>query len=107
MSKLNRDVLFLILEGLSNDRKSLHSCLLVNRTWCEATIPILWNNPLKFCQTKDAKNILLNVILLHLSEELRDTLKNKEIDLLESYQRPLFNYINYWRHLNLRILKRM
>src|SRR5436190_5926003 len=104
MSKLNKDVLFLILLELQNDIKSLYSCLLVNRIWCETTVPILWKNPLKFCPTKD-KRKLFNVILLHLSEESRDILRNQEIDLL--HQRPLFNYISFWRYLNLSILENM
>ncbi|GBC31139.2 hypothetical protein GLOIN_2v1788901 [Rhizophagus irregularis DAOM 181602=DAOM 197198] len=33
MSKLNKDVLILILEELEDDIKSLYSCLLVNKTW--------------------------------------------------------------------------
>jgi hypothetical protein len=44
MSKLNRDVLYLIFEELKNDKKTFHSCLLVNRTWCEMIIPILWKD---------------------------------------------------------------
>src|SRR5437667_1605362 len=105
MLKLNKDVLFLIVEELVNDRKSLYSCLLVNRNWCEATIPILWKNPLKFCLTNNAKNILFNVILLHLSKESRDILETKGINLfVEKYQRPSFDYISFWRCLNLNVL---
>jgi hypothetical protein len=62
MSKLNEDVIFLILKELSGDRKSLYSCLLINRTWCEIAVLILWNNP--YCRTDDAMKILFNVILL-------------------------------------------
>src|SRR5688572_20934487 len=98
MSKLNKDVLFLISEELSNDIKSLHSCLLVDRTWCKTTVPILWKNPLKFCPTYNALNILFDIILLHLSKESRDILKNQEIDLVvEAHRRPLFNYISFWK----------
>src|SRR6266487_2005118 len=109
MLKLNKDVLFLVIEELSNDRKSLHSCLLVDRTWCEATIPILWKNPWKFCPIDSAKSILLsNVILLHLSEESRENLKKQKIDLFtETHQRPLFNYISFWRYLYLYHLESM
>src|SRR6266480_6381114 len=107
MSKLNKDVLFLILVELQNDRKSLYSCLLVNRTWCETTIPILWKDPLKLCPS-DNKRILFDVILLHLPEESRDNLKNQGIVLLTKLcQRPLFNYISFWRYLNLSILEDM
>src|SRR4051794_29232575 len=97
MAKFNEDVLLLIFEELQNDKKSLYSCLLVNRTWCKITIPILWKNPLKFCNSK----VLLNVILSNLSKESRDILKNKEIDLFTEIHQPLFNYISFWRYLNL------
>src|SRR5438105_3923091 len=109
MLSINEDVLFLIIKELRNDRKSLHSCLLVDRTWCEATIPILWKNPWKFCRIDSAKSILLfNVILLHLSEESRENLKKQKIDLFtETHQRPLFNYISFWRYLYLYHLERM
>ena len=44
MSKLNRDVLYLIFKEFhEDDKKTLHSCFLVNKNWCEMIIPILWN----------------------------------------------------------------
>src|SRR5688572_347728 len=108
MSRLNKGVLFLILKELQNDGKSLHSCLLVDRTWCETTIPILWKDPFKFCPNDSAKSVLLNVILLHLSEESRENLKNQKIDLFtKTHQRPLFNYISFLRYLKLFNLERM
>jgi hypothetical protein len=109
MLKLNKDVIFLILEELQEDNKSLYSCLLVNRTWCETTVPILWRNPARqYYSTNNAYSILFNVILLHLSEESRNYLKNQGIVLfMEPYQRPLFNYISFWRHLDLFFLEHM
>src|SRR4051794_7651010 len=106
MLKLDEDVLYLILKEFQNDRKSLYSCLMVNRAWCKTTIPILWINP---HPTDSAKiTMLFNIILSHLSEESREILKNKEIFLLtEINQRPLFDYISFWRHLNLYILESM
>src|SRR6266542_4072810 len=90
MSCLNKDVLLLIFEELKNDHKSLYSCLLVNRTWCTTAVLILWRNPPKKLITDDnSKNILFNVILLHLSEE---------------YHYSLFNYINFWRYLDLSLI---
>ena len=108
---LNRDVLYLIFEELQYDKNqyiknTLYSCLLVNRTWCETAIPILWNNP--YCRTDNAKKKLLNVILLHLSEESRDILKNQRINILsEEFKRPLFNYISFCRYLRLYELDKM
>ena len=72
MLKLNKDVLLLILEELQDDNKSLYSCLLVNRTWCETTVSILWKIPGRIHLTGKAESILFNVILLHLSEESRE-----------------------------------
>ena len=37
-----------IFEYLEKDKFSLHSCLLVNRLWCEVAVRILWNNPWNF-----------------------------------------------------------
>src|SRR6266498_1452051 len=98
----NKDVLFLIFKELNNDKKSLYSCLLVNRTWCEIAVPILWKNPRQYFITDNAKSMLFDVILLHLSEESRDVLKNYGINnpITETYHRPLFNYINFWRYLD-------
>uniref|UniRef100_U9UMQ7 F-box domain-containing protein n=1 Tax=Rhizophagus irregularis (strain DAOM 181602 / DAOM 197198 / MUCL 43194) TaxID=747089 RepID=U9UMQ7_RHIID len=101
MSKLNRDVLYLIFEEFQDDDNTLHSCLLVNKTWCEIIIPILWKNPWKNLKREKEKS-LLNVIISHLSGESKNNLKNLGINFLENlYQKPLFNYISFCRHLNL------
>src|SRR6266498_4067025 len=103
---LNKDVTLLILEELQDDNKSLYSCLLVNRTWCETTVSILWKIPGRIHLTEKAESKLFNVILLHLSEESRDNLRNQGIDFFtETYQPPLFNYISFWRHLDLELLE--
>src|SRR3954464_7057123 len=106
---LNRDVLYLISKNLQNDSILLYSCLLVNRIWCEVIVPILWKIPGKIPLTKKAKSILFNVILSHLSEDSRDILKKQGIDDLftEAYRPPSFNYINFWRHLDLQLLEDM
>jgi hypothetical protein len=105
MSKLNEDVLFLITENLKNDKITLHSCILVNTTWCKVTIPILWEIPGRFSLSKKTNDILFKVILSHLSEESRDTLKNQGINIFtETSKKPLFNYISLWRCLNLELL---
>jgi hypothetical protein len=33
---------------LKNDKKSLHSCLLVSRDWCKETVDLLWRQPFHF-----------------------------------------------------------
>ncbi|CAH1771397.1 5571_t:CDS:1, partial [Entrophospora sp. SA101] len=36
---------------------NLHSCLLVNRQWCEATIPLLWCNSFYYFEKGNEKLI--------------------------------------------------
>ncbi|RIA95066.1 hypothetical protein C1645_817183 [Glomus cerebriforme] len=101
---LDRDILYLVFQELHNN-KSFYSCLLVDKTWCEIIIPILWKNPWKFLKEEKEK-LLLNVIISHLSDKSRNNL-SQDIDFLtNSYQRPLFNYISFCKHLNFnRIIK--
>ncbi|GBB88548.1 hypothetical protein RclHR1_15090007 [Rhizophagus clarus] len=99
MFKLNGDILYLIFKELQDNKKTFLSCLTVNKTWCELIIPILWKDPWKYLKRE---KLLLNVIILHLSEESRNNLKNKGFNILTNvYQRPLFNYISFCRHLSL------
>jgi hypothetical protein len=105
--QFNEDVLFLIFEELIYVDESLHPCLLVNRTRYVTALPILWRNPWQIARTEKAVNALFSVILLHLSEESRNILKNQGMNNLitEIYQRPLFNYISFCRYLNLIFLE--
>jgi hypothetical protein len=106
MTDLNRDILYIIFKRLQNDEKTLISCLSVNKTWCEVIIPILWKNPWKYLRKK--KKLLLNVIISHLSNETKNDLMSQGISfLIDCYQRPLFDYISFCRHLNLNIIKKI
>ena len=74
MSKLNRDILYLIFVDLQYDRNTLYYCLLVNRTWCETIVPILWKNPWKYLLKVESKRLLFNLIISHLPDESRNNL---------------------------------
>src|SRR3954470_568280 len=63
MSKLPADCLNEIFEYLVEDEATLHSCLLVNRLWCEVSVIILWRsirnyNTLIACLPNESKEIL-------------------------------------------------
>ncbi|PKC06272.1 hypothetical protein RhiirA5_419784 [Rhizophagus irregularis] len=92
MTILNRDVLYLIFKDFQNDKKSLFSCLSVNKTWSEIIISILWINPWKYLKRGNEK-LLSNVIISHISNK--------------SNKKPLFNYISLCRHLNLNEIERI
>ena len=71
MSKFNNDIVFLLFEELQSDSKSLFSCLLVNRLWCKAAIPILWRNP--WCYKNidyQKKGSLYHIITIFLPDDV-------------------------------------
>ncbi|RIA84522.1 hypothetical protein C1645_832120 [Glomus cerebriforme] len=100
MSKLYIDIFYLLFQKLEGDQRTLYSCLSVNKTVCKIIMPILWKNPWKFLKKKKEK-LLLDVIISHSSDESRNKLSQVIDFLTNSYQRPLFNYISFCRHLNL------
>src|ERR1043166_741462 len=100
MSNLNGDILYLTFSKLQYDKNTLHSCLLVNKLWCENIIPILWKNPWKYLKEKGWGS-MLSVILSHLPDKLKDRLKKKGIHIIHR-KKPLFDYISFCRHLSLK-----
>ncbi|GBB97510.1 hypothetical protein RclHR1_00030067 [Rhizophagus clarus] len=45
-----------IVLHLKDDKKSLHSCLLVSRDWCRETVILLWRQPFHFLYTHNKIN---------------------------------------------------
>jgi hypothetical protein len=107
MSKLNRDILYLIFEELQNDKKTLYSSLSVNKTWSEIIILILWRNPWKYLNYEN-EDLIYNVIISHLSDETKNNLKIQGINLSTVLNKKLlFNYISFCRHLNLNVINKI
>ncbi|RIA89660.1 hypothetical protein C1645_824545 [Glomus cerebriforme] len=106
MSKLNGDILYLIFKELRDSKQTLHSYLFVNKTWCEIIVPIFWNNPWENLNY-EKMNSLFYVIISHLSDESRNNLNQKIKFLKDTYQKPLFNYITFCKHLNFEAIERI
>jgi hypothetical protein len=101
MSKLNKDILFLIFEELQDDPKSLFSCLMINRLWCETVIPTLWRNPWCYDIDYSNKNYLFTIIASYLSDDIKEQLTKREIQLPSfSHQSLLFDYLSFCRSIN-------
>src|SRR6266498_2646270 len=98
MSKLNKDILFLIFEELQEDSKSLFSSLMVNRLWCETVIPILWKNPWRYTIYYDDKVSLYNIVTFYLPDDIKEFLTEKPP------QSILFDYLSFCRSINIDIL---
>src|SRR5438034_5254831 len=105
MSKLNKDILFLIFEELQDDSKSLFSCLMVNRIWCEIVIPVLWRNPWNYNISYYNKSSLYYIITFYLSDDIKEFLTRQGIQLpLVSHQPLLFDYLSFCRSVNVNIM---
>jgi hypothetical protein len=105
MSKLNEDIFFLIFEELQDDSKSLFSCLMVNRLWCEIIIPILWRNPWCYEINYSNKNYLFAIIASYLSDDIKESLTSQGIRLPSfSHQSLLFDYLSFCRNVNICII---
>src|SRR6266498_3422913 len=93
MPRLNLDCLLFIFNELHEDIKSLHSCILVNRDWCQVAVPILWKY--SWCSEGESERKLFNTILslFPLSSKLLIAYGIK-FPIPIFIHRPLFNYIS-------------
>ncbi|RGB24365.1 hypothetical protein C1646_773209 [Rhizophagus diaphanus] len=108
MSKLNSDVLYYIFQDLHclitassnnkrNFKKSLYSCLFINKRWCEIMIQILWSYPYKYAYNNKS---LLDIIISHLSDNSIKFLKDKNIIEANFQKQKLsFNYVRFCKYL--------
>ncbi|RHZ84821.1 hypothetical protein Glove_74g182 [Diversispora epigaea] len=98
MSVLLVEIFRIVLGILSKDKKSLHSCLLVDRTWCERVVSILWNDPFQFLKEPSAE--LIQTYILCLPESVRANLQESGINLENTpNHKPTFDYAVFLRHL--------
>lgn len=106
------EFIFPIICYLSNDKKSLCSCLLVNRYWCHETVKILWSQPFKmlytcrqncFCSREKRRFQATNLLSTYLScllHKYKDSyIQNNSNSKISSA--PLFYYINFLRNIDL------
>src|ERR1044072_1779157 len=86
---LPADCLNNIFECL-NDKADLRSCLLVNRIWCEVSVPILWRTIQNY-----------NTLITSLPNESKEILQKNEIIILtQNLKPPLFNYVAFIKTLS-------
>src|SRR5687767_5786 len=77
-----------IFKYLEND--ALRSCLLVNRFWCEVSVPILWTSIQNY-----------NILIACLPNESKEILNKNGIFLSTPNSKPpLFNYVVYIKSLS-------
>src|SRR5687767_11151220 len=104
---LNVDCLNEIFEHLE-DIFTLHSCLLVNRLWCEVSVRILWRNVHKYYVPMHHKSRIISTLIVCLPDETKDLLyKNDILISTSTWKPPLFNYASFFKVLSIRELDQM
>src|SRR5205809_1020740 len=105
MSKYNKDILFSIFEELQDDSKSLFSCLMVNKLWCETVIPVLWKNPWRYSINYRNKNFLYYIFTFYLPDDIKEFLTSQGIQLPPiSCQSLLFDYLSFCKSIDVNIM---
>src|SRR4051794_34822737 len=102
---LPTDCLTEVFEYLEKDKITLHSCLLVNRLWCEVSVGILWRD---ICNVRYFRNRLraapaiLSTLIACLPNESKELLRENEIFISTPTQKPpLFNYAAFCKVLSI------
>ncbi|RIA86947.1 hypothetical protein C1645_740482 [Glomus cerebriforme] len=88
-----------ILYHFKNDKKTLHSCILVNRFWCSTASSILYQRPFQFLSRPSPK--LIRTLVSCLSQPSKELLVKACINP-EIYELPssALNYPSFIRYLN-------
>src|SRR3984957_2417455 len=94
--QLPADCLNEIFEYLEKDKVALHSCLLVNRLWCEVSVRILWRN------VSNYKTSNFKTLISCLPDESKEILTNNGIIISTPTSKPsIFNYASFCKVLSI------
>ncbi|GBB92398.1 hypothetical protein RclHR1_00200031 [Rhizophagus clarus] len=113
--QLLSDCLNEIFEYLEDDKITLHSCLLVNRHYCETAVRILWKNIWNFKYSVTYKPFrthvplaIISTLIACLPDESKDLLRNNEISIITPTKKPpLFNYPSFCKVLSIHVIDQM
>ncbi|CAG8554994.1 1674_t:CDS:1 [Funneliformis caledonium] len=98
------DCLYEILEYLEDDKVALHSCLLVNRLWCRASVKILWRNvwnyPFDHHNPYKVELSIINTLVSCLPDESKELLY-KSIGIVIPPWKPMMNYASFCKDLSI------
>ncbi|EXX62250.1 hypothetical protein RhiirA1_539860 [Rhizophagus irregularis] len=98
-SKILPELLDEILQYFHQDYKTLYSCILVNRLWCNLAIPLLWENPFSIEFPKNYH--FIEIYLYNLNDDDKTKLiqygMNKDLFPLNT----LFKYPSFIKHLDI------
>ncbi|CAG8694162.1 902_t:CDS:1, partial [Dentiscutata heterogama] len=87
--------------------KTLYSCLLVNKFWCESAALMLWKRPFEVTSLR-ASAKLVSIYFLFFSKETKAKLLNVDgIDVSHpTLRQPKIDYLAYLRHIDFNMVYR-
>ncbi|GBB86997.1 hypothetical protein RclHR1_13450003 [Rhizophagus clarus] len=95
MSQLYFDCLSEIFEYLEDDKFTLHSCILVNRLWCKASVRIFWRDVCYYSSSN------FKTLIACLPNESKEILYKNGINISTSTSKPpTFNYASFCKVLS-------
>src|SRR6266542_1880542 len=103
--QLPADCLNEIFEYLEKDKVALHSCLLVNRLWCEVSVRILWRNiwivnSVGLHNRLKIETSIINTLIASLPNESKQLLRKKRfLNSTQISNTSLFDYASFCRVL--------
>ncbi|CAG8512981.1 4963_t:CDS:1 [Scutellospora calospora] len=89
------EILDHVFSYLCHDTKFLHSCLLVNRIWCQHVVGLLWRAPFSIWLEEYKSISLINTYISCMNDEEKSWLKKNGINVSTDTTNPLFNYSSY------------
>ncbi|GBB92401.1 hypothetical protein RclHR1_00200034 [Rhizophagus clarus] len=103
---LPADCLNEIFECLEDDKITLHSCLLVNRLYCEIAVRILWRNVWNFKYNLQyisrVSSSIIGTLISCLPKESKELLHKNGIFIVARTQKsPFFNYPSFCKVLSI------
>ncbi|CAB5200545.1 unnamed protein product [Rhizophagus irregularis] len=87
-----------VIKYFQNDYSTLHSCVLVNRSWCRLAIPLLWENPFSI---STGNYNFIEIYLHNLNGELKTKFNEHKINENLLLSNTLFNYPSFIKYLDL------
>ncbi|CAB4380722.1 hypothetical protein RhiirA1_464661 [Rhizophagus irregularis] len=109
--QLPADCLNEIFEYLEKDKVTLHSCLLVNRLWCEISVRILWRNiwiPVGYEHRLKVETSILNTLIACLPNKSKTHLLEKGIlNSTQISKSCFFDYPSFCKVLSIHMIGQM
>nr|CAG8483246.1 8109_t:CDS:2 [Entrophospora candida] len=97
---LPADILYEVFSLVKDDPKTLHSCILVNRLWCEITAPYLWSKVFK--SNSPPASSIISIFIASLEENEKLELSKAGIKITNQLRKPpTFDYVSFIQHVSL------